>query len=210
MGMSELSATIPLSQGRAGSWPNGGYSLGLDETLVLETQRGDHSAFSGIYEQYFNRVYRYALVRIGNAAEAEDLAADVFLKAFEKLNTFKAKRVPFAAWLFRIAHNLVVDHLRRRSRRPTTELHEGLPLLDDAPDDLVVLGLTMDDVRSAMEEVTDAQRQVISLRFSGGLSIAETAQAMKKKEGAIKALQHSAINALRRQLARRGHEIDVS
>ena len=180
-----------------------------DQRLVAEAQQGNLSAFGRLYEIYFERVYRYMMARVGDASEAEDLTQELFLKVMASLGSYRFQGPPFAAWLFRIAHNLVVDHLRRRSRRPTTELHEGLPLLDDAPDDLVVLGLTMDDVRSAMEEVTDAQRQVISLRFSGGLSIAETAQAMKKKEGAIKALQHSAINALRRQLARRGHEIDV-
>ena len=138
----------------------------------------------------------------------KDLAADVFLKAFEKLGTFKAKGVPFAAWLFRIAHNMVVDHLRRRSRRPTTTLHENLPLTQEAPDDLVELGLTLEDVSAAMRELTDSQRQVIALRFGGSLSIAETADAMKKKEGAIKALQHSAIRALRRNLNKLGHEIN--
>ena len=185
----------------------GGQSLAVEETLVLETQRGDYSAFSGIYEQYFDRIYRYVVVRIGNPAEAEDVAADVFLKAFEKLNTFKVRGVPFAAWLFRIAHNMVVDHLRRRSRRPTTTLNENLPLFQDAPDELVEMGLTLEDISTAMKELTDSQRQVLALRFGGGLSIAETANSMKKKDGAIKAMQHSAIQALRRNLTKLGHQI---
>ena len=137
----------------------------------------------------------------------ENLAADVFLKAFEKVDTFKARGGPFAAWLFRIAHNIVVAHHRRRSRGPTTTLEDNLPLTTDARDDLVAMGLDIGDVLSAMKEITDSQRQVIALRFGAGLSIQETAHALGKKEGAIKAMQHSAIQALRRHMVRMGHAV---
>lgn len=181
--------------------------MGIEESLVLEVQRGDLNAFSGIYEAYYDRVFRYILVRLNNQAEAEDLASEVFLKAFEAVGDFKLKGVPFAAWLFRIAHNLVIDHVRRRNKRPTTELDERLPLTQDSPDELVELGLTSDDVKKAMTELTDSQRQVIALRFGAGLSLIETANATGKKEGAIKAMQHSAIQALRRAMAKQGHDV---
>ena len=181
--------------------------MGIEESLILEVQRGDLHAFSGIYEAYYERVFRYVLVRTGNRAEAEDLASEVFLKALEAVNGYKLTGAPFAAWLFRIAHNLIIDNARRKAKRPTTELDERLPLLQDSPAELVELGITADEVKEAMAELTDAQRQVVALRFGGSLSLAETAKAMDKKEGAIKALQHSAIQALRRVLAKRGHEI---
>ncbi|MEE9284110.1 MAG: sigma-70 family RNA polymerase sigma factor [Dehalococcoidia bacterium] len=206
--MKEISATFAddsTRRRRVDSLQLGSPSLSVDDTLILATKAGDRSAFEGIYEAYFDRVYRYIVVRIGNPADAEDLAADVFLKALEGLGAYQVRGVPFSAWLFRIAHNLVVDHLRRRSRRPTTVLNDSLPLMQDAPDELVTLGLTIAEVMEAMHEITDLQRQVIAMRFGADLSVAETAQAIKKKEGAVKALQHSAIHALRRRLAQRGH-----
>ena len=178
-----------------------------EANLILEVQQGNLSAFGGIYEQYFTKIYRYAVVRLGNAAEAEDVASEVFLKALESVGSYRPRGVPFVAWLFRIAHNLVVDHHRRRSRRPTTTLEDTLPLTTETPDEIVAFGLDLSDVMDAMSDVTDAQRQVIALRFGADLSIAETAQAMKKKEGAIKALQNSAIQALRRRLALQGHDV---
>ncbi|MBI3743896.1 MAG: sigma-70 family RNA polymerase sigma factor [Chloroflexi bacterium] len=179
----------------------------LEDVLVAATQAGDRTAFESIYSTYYDRIYRYVLVRIGHSTEAEDIAADVFLRALEAIASYNSRGVPFAAWLFRIAHNLVVDHLRRRSRRPTSVLDESLPLLDEAPDDRVVAGLAVIDVLEVMPKITDAQRQVLALRFGAGLSVAETAAVMKKKDGAVKALQHSAIGALRRHLAKRGHEV---
>ncbi len=180
-----------------------------EAALVQSFQRGDTAAFAQIYEDYYTRVYRYLLVRIGNQAEAEDLAADVFVKAIEASKSFKNQGVPFSAWLFRIAHNLLVDTLRRRNKRPTAELDETLPMTDDAPDDIVIQTLANEDVERAMKLLTDSQRQAVALRFGAGFSIQETAEAMGKKEGAIKALQHSAIHALRRHLVRQGHEIAV-
>ncbi len=143
---------------------DGGSLLAAEESLVLASQQGDLSAFTGIYDAHYTRVYRYILVRVGNPAEAEDLAGEVFLKALESISSYKQRGLPFAAWLFRIAHNLVVDYVRRRAKRPTTQLEDDLPLLGDGPEDLVAMGLTMDDVRKAMVALTDNQRQVLALR----------------------------------------------
>ena len=179
-----------------------------EESLVLEARKGDLGAFAQVYEEYFDRVFRYAYARIGNWAEAEDLASEVFLKALQGLDSYEPRGLPFSAWLFRIAHNLVVDHLRRKTRRPTEELDERMPLTDASPDEQVAQTMTLADVRKAMGTITEQQRKVIALRFAGGLSIAETAQVMGKKEGAIKALQHSAIQAVRRRLENDGYKLD--
>lgn len=179
-----------------------------DEALVLEAQKGDLGAFGRVYDAYFDRVFRYVFARIGHRAEAEDLAADVFVKALQAIGSYSPRGAPFSAWLFRIAHNLVVDHLRRRARRPTEELDERLPLTGPPPDEQVAQILTMDHVRDAMKDITDAQQRVIALRFAADLSIAETAQIMGKSEGAIKALQHSAVQALRRRLKHHGYQFN--
>ena len=212
MGMSVLTAVLykgfpKLPSAAVAVSASAGTAIAVEESLVAAAQAGDLTAFESIYSTYYDRIYRYVLVRIGHTTEAEDLAADVFLRALEAIDSYNSRGVPFAAWLFRIAHNLVVDHLRRRSRRPTSVLDESLPLLDDAPDDRVVAGLTIADILKVMPKITDSQRQVLALRFGAGLSVAETAGVMKKRDGAVKALQHSAIGALRRHLAKRGHEV---
>ena len=179
-----------------------------EQALVLEAQQGDLAAFGQVYDAYFDRVFRYAFARVGNRAEAEDLAAEVFLKALRAIHSYRPQGAPFSAWLFRIAHNLVVDYLRRASRRPTEELEEGLPLAGPPPDEQVAQQMAFEDVQEAMEGITEAQRRVIALRFAGGLSIAEAAEVMGKSQGAIKALQHSAVQAVRRRLKQQGYNLD--
>ena len=150
--MCELTADRASGYHRGDSatgWRRGGAWLQGEEHLVLGAREGDLTAFGEIYEAYFSRVFRYIFTRIGNRAEAEDLAGDVFLKALQAIGSYKPT-APFSAWLFRIAPNLVVDHLRRRSRRQTEELDEELSLATPAPDDQVVTQMTLADVTSAM------------------------------------------------------------
>lgn len=172
--------------------------------LAQAAKEGSGEAFARLYELYFERVYRYVLVRVGNPAQAEDLAGDVFIRAFEALKSYAWRGVPFSAWLFRIAHNRVVDHHRKEAGREPVYLDGPVSFEGDDPHDAVVLKMNIEAALGALEELTNSQRQVIALRFASGLSIAETAKAMGKNEGAIKALQHSAIRALRRVLERRG------
>ena len=187
--------------GKPGKW---GRSVQDEHSLVREAQQGNAGAFAKIYETYFDRVFRYAVVRVGNAAEAEDIAEDVFLRALESIRSFQWRGVPFSAWLFRIAHNLLTDRLRSKGRHEELALDEEMPLADTRqdPSDFVETKISVEHMLASMEHLTDAQRQVLALRFGSGLSITETAEAMNKNEGAIKALQHSAVHALRRHMAR--------
>lgn len=178
------------------------------EALVRAAQEGNLAAFGQVYEAYYLRVYRYAAARAGQGAEAEDIAQEVFLKALSSLHKFKFTGPPFAAWLFRIAHNLIID--RARHAKAAAAATSGPPAsLDDAlavPGDQDVeqqalQSLDVEALRAALEKVTTLQRQVVELRFIAGLSLAETAAVMGRKENAVKALQHSALNALRRVLA---------
>ncbi len=170
-----------------------------EENLVRRAQHRDQEAFAQLYEEHFDKIYRYVTLRIGNATEAEDMTQQVFLNALQSISSFKWKGIPFSAWLFRIAHNQVVDYLRRK-KRTAVPLDESLASNDNNPQSVVEQKLDIEQLLLATKRLTEAQREVISLRFAGELSIAQVAKAMGKSQGAIKALQHSAIVALRKTL----------
>ncbi len=173
-----------------------------EQSLVHRAQRGDKEAFTQLYESHFDKIYRYVVLRIGNKTEAEDVTQQVFLKALQSIPSFKWKGIPFSAWLFRIAHNLVVDYLRKVKKVVITPLDESSAKSDSNLQLLVEQRLDIEQLISATKRLTKAQREVISLRFAGELSVAESARVMGKSEGAVKALQHSAIVALRKALLR--------
>jgi RNA polymerase sigma-70 factor (ECF subfamily) len=168
--------------------------------LVRRAQQGDQQAFAQLYEEHFDRVYRYVVLKIGDRMEAEDMTQQVFLSAFQSVSSYKIKGSPFASWLYRIAHNKVVDHLRRKKRQPV-QLEESMAssfITDGDPQLVAEQNISAEQLSKATKLLTEAQQEVISLRFAAGLSIAEVAKAMGKSEGAIKALQHSAVLALRK------------
>lgn len=171
-----------------------------DAELVQRAQNRDSDAFGRLYESYFDRVYRYLYLRVGRVEEAEDLTEQVFLRALESIGSFRWTGAPFASWLFRIAHNLLVDHWRRQKGKEYLDPAREIESREPDPAYIAELRVRMEEVRGALVQLTEAQRQVIGLRFTAGLSLAETAKIMSRSEGAIKALQHSALAALRRQL----------
>jgi len=172
-----------------------------EQSLVHRAQQGDKKAFAQLYENHFDKIYRYVALRIGSKTEAEDVTQQVFLNALRSISSFKWKGVPFSSWLFRIAHNLVVDYLRKGKKQATTILDESLVSSDSNPQIMAEYRLDIVQLISATERLTAAQREVISLRFAGELAVAEVAKVMGKSEGAVKALQHSAIVALRKALS---------
>ena len=182
------------------SLANGGCQVQDEEMLVRGAKEGDQTAFAQLYEGHFDRVYRYVALRIGDKIEAEDMTQQVFLNALHSISTFRWKGVPFAAWLFRIAHNQVVDYLRKKTKRAAVPLNESLVSSDSNPQLMAEHSMDVEQLLSATRRLTEAQREVISLRFAGGLSIAQVAKIMGKSQGAVKALQHSAIVALRKIL----------
>lgn len=171
-----------------------------EQDLAQRAQRGDKEAFAQLYETHFDKIYRYVILRVGKRAEAEDMTQQVFVKAYEAISSFRWKGIPFSAWLFRIARNLVIDYIRKEKKRPTVSFEESLVASDSNPGLEVEQRLDIEQVVSATRRLTEAQREVISLRFAGGLSVAEVAGVMGKTAGAVKALQHSAIVALRKVL----------
>ncbi len=171
-----------------------------EESLVRRAQQRDHEAFAQIYEEYFDKIYRYIVLRMGNKTEAEDLTQQVFLNALRSISSFKWKGRPFSAWLYRIAHNLVVDYLRKRAKHITSPLDGTEAINGSNPQLEVERKLDIEQVLLAAQQLTTAQREVISLRFASELPIADVAKIMGKSPGAVKALQHSAIVALRKTL----------
>jgi RNA polymerase sigma-70 factor (ECF subfamily) len=179
-----------------------GVSVETERDAVERARTGDQQALADLYDWYMPRVYRYALARLGNVAEAEDLTEEVFLKMLGAIGDFRWKDVPFSSWLFRIAHNHIATHFRRTAQRggPTSALSEDL--VDNRFDLTLAIEerITLDEVRRATEQLPDAQREVIALRFAVGLSIADTAKVLGKREGNIKALQHKAVAKLQKIL----------
>ena len=174
----------------------------LERATVDRARAGDQAALADLYDWYMPRVYRYVVARLGNQAEAEDLTEEVFLKMLGAIGEFRWRDVPFSSWLFRIAHNHVASHFRRVAQRggPLAALSPELIDWRDGPAATVEQQVTLEEVRRATERLPDAQREVIVLRFAVGLSIAETAKALGKREGNIKALQHKAVARLQKLL----------
>ena len=171
-----------------------------EESLVRLAKQGDKEAFAQLYEEYFDKIYRYIVLKMGNKTEAEDLTQQVFLKSLRSISSFNWKGVPFSSWLYRIAHNLVVDYLRKSSKQNIGSIDNIEAVSDSNPQLEVERKLDIEQVLRAARDLTAAQREVISLRFSSDLTIAEVAGIMSKSQGAVKALQHSAIAALRKTL----------
>lgn len=172
--------------------------------LIKRAQDRDEAALSFIWEQNHDRIYRYLQARLGHPEDAEDLTTDVFVKMLNGLPAFQWQGITLTAWLFRIAHNVMVDHLRRRTTRgPHVTIEENVP------NDGLEIGteverlLAVEELRVAIAQLTDAQRAVIEHRFAGGLSVAETAAALGKNAGTVKVLQYNAVASLRRILT--GH-----
>jgi RNA polymerase sigma-70 factor (ECF subfamily) len=170
------------------------------ERLVEAARTGDPEAFGALFDHYHAPVYRYVVSRVGRPSDAEDLAQLVFVKALEALPRYEARGVPFGGWLFRLARNVVIDHIRTRREHAPLDLIVERSTGADGPDELAVLRQEMDSVAVALRRLTPEQREAIELRFFAGLSAREAAVAMGRQEGTVRGLQFRAIAAIRREL----------
>jgi RNA polymerase sigma-70 factor (ECF subfamily) len=166
----------------------------LDEKLLIEAAQGDPRRFADLYRMHFDRVYAYVARRVATRSDAQDLTAEVFQQALANLRRFEWRGIPFAAWLYRIAANIVTDHHHRTARdqnvapnpEPGQEEHE----IDERGASLY----------RAVRELPADQRRVIEMRFAEDRSIAEIARALGRSEGAVKQLQFRALGSLRARL----------
>ncbi|MEW6569248.1 MAG: sigma-70 family RNA polymerase sigma factor [Chloroflexota bacterium] len=169
--------------------------------LVQRAIDGDREAFARLYDEHVDRIYRYLLSRLGTPEAAEDVTSEVFLKAWEQLPRHRLGSRPFAAWLFRVAHNAIIDEIRRARRVNDRELSGPLPAANPGgPEVGAEQRLRAARVRQALKDLTEDQRQVLALRFFGGLTTREIAREMGKREGAVRALQMRGLQALAARL----------
>ncbi|WP_433870392.1 RNA polymerase sigma factor [Saccharopolyspora sp. CA-218241] len=168
---------------------------------VRAAQRGDIAAFGRLYDEYAPVVHRYVLFRVGDPALAEDLTSETFLRALRRIASVSYQGRDVAAWFITIAKNLVLDHVkssRHRLEIPTSELVESTApgRAQLGPEAHVLAEFTQRELLDCVRRLNPDQRECIRLRFLQGLSVAETASAMRRGEGAVKALQHRAVRRL--------------
>ena len=173
------------------------------EVELLERARVfDEAALGEIYDRYEERIFAYIYRRIGDPTLAEDLTAQVFLKMLEAIRKEKAWNSSFSGWLYRIAHNLVIDQYRKRGKATYMSIDDAptLTAKEEGPPQAAERQFDADNLRKAIDRLTEEQASVVSLRFLEGYSITEVATLLEKTEGAIKALQYRAVSNLRRLL----------
>ena len=177
-----------------------GQIAGEDEVVVLvdRAREGDPDAFASLYDRYVDRVYRFVLYRVsGDQALAEDITSEVFLRALRKIKGFTWQGRDVGAWFLTIARNLVLDHFKSGRFRLEVVGAEANPSIDaiDAEDEALAR-VSQQDLYKAIQRLGNEQQEVIYWRFLQGYSVNETAAAMDKSDGAIKALQYRAVKAL--------------
>ena len=173
-----------------------------EEEILLSASRGDREAFGALYGLYVERIYNYVYYRTGNLHEAEDLTARVFQRAMNHIQNYKDRGVPFSAWLYRIAHNLVANWHRDRSRKQEIPL-DDLPILPtkgDHPERNLVRSQEQDALLKLIRRLPPERQTLLILKFVEDLSNAEIGAIMERSEGAVKSLYHRTLLALRDQL----------
>ena len=170
--------------------------------LVARAQAGDAEAFGLLYDRYLDLVYRYVYYRVGGKTLAEDLVSETFLRALRRIGTFEWQGRDFAAWLITIARNIIADHFKSGRYRLEVSTADMLDAdrADEGIEAGVLEGITNAALLEAVKKLNGEQQECVVLRFLQGMSVLETAQAMGKTEGAIKALQYRAVRTLGRML----------
>jgi RNA polymerase sigma-70 factor (ECF subfamily) len=172
--------------------------------LVARAQQGDRDALEELYLIHFDRIYSYLHVTVGNRHDAEDLTTQTFLKMLESIGRFRWQSAPFSAWLFRIAHNLAMDHFRANKRwQPEEEPPEPDPDESTSAEAGALEAIGRKSMLELIEDLSPEQQQVLTLKFVFNFANAEAATILGKTEGAIKSLQHRALVSLQKQLERR-------
>jgi len=170
--------------------------------LVERAQQGDRAALEELYLMHFDRIYSYLQLSVGNRHDAEDLTNQTFVKMLESIERFQWRKVPLSAWLFRIAHNLAIDHFRAGRRwQPEEDVPEPPGTAERSAEEAALHSIGRRSMLDLIEDLSADQRQVLILKFAFDFSNAQAATVLDKTEGAVKSLQHRALASLQRQLA---------
>src|ERR1700745_3329985 len=171
--------------------------------LVDRAQQGDRDALEELYLLHFDRIYSYLHMSVGNRHDAEDLTTQTFLRMLESIKRFRWQSSPFSAWLFRIAHNLAMDHFRASRRwQPEEDAPEPPGETEPSAELAAFQSIGRQSMLELIEHLSQEQKQVLTLKFVFNLPNGEVATILGKTEGAIKSLQHRALVSLQKQLAK--------
>jgi RNA polymerase sigma-70 factor (ECF subfamily) len=171
--------------------------------LVERAQRGDRAALEELYLTHFDRIYSYLHMSVGSRHDAEDLTTQTFVKMLESIGRFRWQSVPFSAWLFRIAHNLAMDHFRSRRRwQPEEEIPEPSGAEETSAEEQALASIGQTSLMELIARLSPEQRQVLTLKFVFRFSNGEVATILEKTEGAVKSLQHRALSSLQKHVSR--------
>jgi RNA polymerase sigma-70 factor (ECF subfamily) len=169
--------------------------------LVERAQQGDRDALEELYLIHFDRIYSYLHMSVGNRHDAEDLTTQTFLKMLESIGKFRFQAAPFSAWLFRIAHNLAMDHFRASRRwQPEEEVPEPHGVEQVSAEEEAFQSIGRKSMLELIEGLSHEQQQVLTLKFVFNFGNGEVATILGKTEGAIKSLQHRALVSLQKQI----------
>ena len=166
-----------------------------------EAAKDSKTQLAELYDEYYDRIAHYAYVRIGDRTQAEDISSEVFLKALESIKKYQERGLPMQAWLFRIAHNLVVDHLRGMRRHEVISI-DSIKIRDESdPEVDMERKMELERLTEAIKKLTEKQREVLRLRFFGGLTSKEGGNLLNKSDGAVREMQRAALEKLRELMA---------
>src|SRR5215208_6948003 len=175
--------------------------------LVERAQQGDRNALEELYLIHFDRIYGYLHMTLGNKHDAEDLTTQTFLRMLESIGKFRFQSAPFSAWLFRIAHNLSMDHFRANRRwQPEEEVPEPHDSEERSAEDAAFQSIGRQSMLELIDSLSEEQQQVLTLKFVFNFSNGEAATILDKTEGAVKSLQHRALVSLQKQITARDTE----
>ncbi len=167
-------------------------------SLIRQAQKGDKEAYGQLYDHYIAPIYRFVVVKVTDKDEAQDLTHEVFLSAWQNLKNYKNQGFPFSSWLYQIARNKVIDHYRtKKDHSDIYEIDEDLVKVVGVVESNLDIRLAVEEVKGALSQLSDEQQEVIMLKFIEDLSNEEIAKAMDKSEGAVRLLQHRAVNNLK-------------
>jgi RNA polymerase sigma-70 factor (ECF subfamily) len=169
-----------------------------EAALLQQARAGDLRALGEIHDSYYPKIYRYALLRLGDEAAAQDIASEVFVRLLDTLGSKHAPHTTLVGWLFSVAAHLVADYFRRAPRE-SIPLAEGMMTSESAAHE-AERRLRFEQIRAAMRRLTPDQQNVLALRFGNGFSLEQTAEIMSRSVNAVKVLQFRATAALRRVL----------
>jgi RNA polymerase sigma-70 factor (ECF subfamily) len=175
-----------------------------EDELIARARRGDREAFADLYQRYLPMIYAYVRARVFDDHDAEDLTEQVFLRAYQSLDRYRGRGWPYSAFLYRVARNLLVDHIRRSRPALPVEAAEAVPDATPSADETLIRGEERRRLRQALERLPGDYQEVIRLRLLLSLPTATAAAWMGRNQGAVRVLLYRAMRALRREMGVEG------